>query len=404
MLENLGPITWAMRISGLYHQLPDEQASKAKRWFSARTYCLVVTVLLWLNLLRYVPVFFMGVIGWNPLELLTFCWFFQGAINATLCFRACSNPKHLKEFDRLWKLFKVDTDVQNVPLVFPKSEMVIWIVICLIYASVFIFLDFFLYGAGGAGIFERGQIWLDTYIEPATKSIYVYVLFMCVELFLCAAWMFPFCLIMLVTIGLYKVASKLEDFIKDDVQVCQEDWPWNDQLSGAPMDRIPDIATWRYYHSRVCDMVSQLDKDFSMFILSFSFVAIPKTCFITYRLIHVFMSKFELTFHVMNLYWLVFTVLNITCVLLSATILHKKLCSPLKYLPRLIGSYGEKDQAIAYQTQLLLLRMKGAAQLMGFSLGGIFVVSEAFILTTVGIYGTFIFLVIEFEFELMNNS
>jgi hypothetical protein len=155
MLENFGIVLWCMRLTGLYHRAPEKDATLAQRVFSGRTYCLVITILLWLNLMRYIPVFFIGVFGLNPFEMLTFTWFLQGAINAALCFRACTKRDHLEEFDCKWKTFKVDADMKNAKLVFEKKEMHVWIALVLTFAFIFLFLDFFCILTGVAAVFDR---------------------------------------------------------------------------------------------------------------------------------------------------------------------------------------------------------------------------------------------------------
>lgn len=330
MLEHFIPLLWCMRVVGLYHEPPPKDATWLRKIFSARTYCLIITTILWLNWMRYIPVFFIGIVGFNPFELLTFCWFLQGALNCTICFRACTNKDHLLEFSRLWSIFKREHE----EFMFTRREMLKWLVGCMLFACFFIIVDFSMLIAGLADIYTRGQIWLNSYLRPFPHYPINYVLYFIMEIFLTSAWIFPFCLIVLSTIGLIKVTSNLRTAMEDEITFCQGVWPWpscdSSEENISLTSRPPDVPKWRIVHLRICDMARQLDKDFCMILLTFSLVAVPKTCYITYNLIHTVASAFTSSFHIMNVYWFVFTVLTLIVIFMSANILHGKVAIILK--------------------------------------------------------------------------
>lgn len=330
MYEHFKPLLWCMGAAGLYHEPPPEDASWPRKIFSTRTYCLIISVLLWLNWLRYIPIFFLGIHDFRPFELLSFCWFLQGALNGLICFRACAKKDHMAEFIRMWNIFKADNEMKREDLTLSRREIWPWLIACLIFSWSFIALDFFMYLAGLLGMFERGQVWLNTYLKPFPLVSVNYAICLIIEIFLTSAWIFPFSLIIVTTIGLIKIASNFERNMEEDMDAAQDQWPWSssdtpdETKTSLPISQPPDIKKWRKCHLKICDLVQQLDKDYGMIILTFSLVAVPKLCYITYNLIHTLASGFTTRFHAMNVYWFVFTVLNITLILVSANILHEK--------------------------------------------------------------------------------
>ena len=220
----LHPLLFSMQLCGLYH-CPNRSNKlttlAANRWNIcsptsrfARLYCWIVTIGLWLDIVRCLPlvrhIFHGGPMLFSMLGL--WAWKLLCALNATSCLWASHSDTCLVKFFQTWR----ELELKGGMLL--KSSMIRKnVIICSVLAWSLIALNMFLGGYAFlfTSLFDLALSPLPTnnnYATAIVKSLHVVGLF-----YHTVSWLMPFSLELLLSIILYQEFSQLARDFKDKI-------------------------------------------------------------------------------------------------------------------------------------------------------------------------------------------
>ncbi|OWF46985.1 hypothetical protein KP79_PYT10101 [Mizuhopecten yessoensis] len=276
------PILLMMKIFGVYFYEPgrvdlpyngEERVSKRKPKIDyVKWYCVCLTVLSGLNVVRYIPSFWVGVDFVPNLtvsRIVMISWIIQCFLNRLLLLRACWLRSHLTEYFKIFDKVMMDTCCMNIKPCSNKSRkysiffvIVTWLIIVLnVGASIYHVIT------------HADPGYLVTLCNPFPgKSVAVQIFFVVFHGIELGAWVSP----VTFQVALYKILSDQFSSVSNVLCKMTKDEGRN------VWQKMKDI---RLKHLQLCKAMDILEQDTKYLIAGNYVTNIFLICFIVYQMV-----------------------------------------------------------------------------------------------------------------------
>lgn len=356
---------------------PPHLLSKVKK-----VYCVFVCCVLSLNVLRYIPSFWVG-IDFVPhptaLRIVVLVWFIENAVSSIVLFVFFENKNHFERYvqqyitvisDDISKYLKTNPACQKAKRSMIRALVVGWIIV--------------IFNAVTVGCLLFSNLTPDvtvTLCNPLShKSIPVKIFISVLFLLLSGVWVFPVVLH-------YSLTTAIEIRFQELHEVIE-----NTALEDCP-NRFETLKCVRYKHLQLCKMVETVDQSLSYYVANVYLLSIGTACFLIYDLISKVSGDPNITQMVVSLFWLASSFIIPFIISIKSAKVHEK-AHGLSSLIMDVNLDGATMQDLAH-INLLVAKLHGPS--IGLSVLGIITITKEMILTLAGVFMTYLFLLIQFK-------
>ncbi|KAK6183509.1 hypothetical protein SNE40_010979 [Patella caerulea] len=385
--ESMKPILVSLKLFGLFYEstnnkidvedTQDPTSSIKKKTdgnIFQKIYCWVVLCCLTISTMRHIPGFWTGaafIPGFTIPKVILTTWSFAGVFNAVLILFYCRNGTFDAYF-KLWNKAIMDTKCTSLGSLLENLRR--FSIICTVIAWGFWVCNI-------VGVFLMVFIFntelVNAYGNPLPDNlIWKVILFVC-QLNLTAIWFFSIALVLIcsksITDAFYLHSKTIGRLIKTNPTAFPE--------------RLKMI---RRKHLELCHLVDILDRPMRKLMLTLLGVNIFVACFILYELIN---SSGTLLNILMMVVWVLTAYLGLGSVSWFVAVVNEAGHSPLDHI------YDSETDGLSTELlgQLTLFLSKLTGTSIGFTAMGFFTITKEVILTIVGLYLTYFFLLLQFR-------
>ncbi|XP_055956775.1 uncharacterized protein LOC126822381 isoform X3 [Patella vulgata] len=382
--ESMKPILVSLKLFGLFYDstnnkigvedtqdLGSSAEKKTLNKILQKIYCWAVLCCLTISTLRHIPGFWTGAQGFTVPKVIFTTWSFQGVFSAILILFYCRNGTFAAYF-RLWNKAIMDnkciclgsllTDLRRFSIICSVFAWGFWICNC-----VGVFLMVFIFNAD----------FINSYTNPLPNNlIWKLILFLC-HVYLSSIWVFSIALVLIcsksITNAFYLHSKNIGCVIKTNPKAFPE-----------------KLEMIRRKHLELCHLVDILDRPMRKLMVNVLGLNIFLACFILYQLIN---SSDTLLNTLMLMIWVLTAYLGLGSVSWFVAIVNEAGHSPLDHI------YDSETDGLSTERlgQLTLFLSKLTGTSIGFTAMGFFTITKEVILTIVGLYLTYFFLLLQFR-------
>ncbi|XP_050407229.1 uncharacterized protein LOC126822383 [Patella vulgata] len=369
----LRPLLKCMQLFGMYYDRFGSGSTSHRLSKFSKVYSVAVIVLVWINVLRYIPSFWVG-FDYQPNHtvnrVIKQTWLLQCAVTTSILLWHCRKGTWNSFYNTWYGIITTGSWSNYINTKTKKMRR-----ICKIFLFLgIIYFIFSIFSSLLSEILFNSSVMLTNPFPANVESAIAIIIF---ELFDVAAWIFPGMFMIAMCYCLKLAFSMVKLCLESSVQ----------KLQGFP-DNLNDI---RHIHLKLCRMVEHLDKPISLWIVNVVGCNVFLACFIMYDLVRS--GQNELVVIILKCSWLTNDILTvfITCWFMAAV--NEEAHSPLEYI------YDIKTDGLSTQQlgQLTLFLSKLTGTSIGFTAMGFFTITKEVILTIGGLYLTYFFLLLQFK-------
>ncbi|XP_038058171.1 uncharacterized protein LOC119729607 [Patiria miniata] len=383
--EAMSPLFKFMQIMGLWHSEvinPSKRKSKSRRILNARNYSILVLFLLWFNLLRFLPAFFVGP-ELDPSRLyfkvIYMTVLLQAALNASVNFWAASRKTMLRDYFVHFEK-SIQRDPENkIDLGWLRGRAKAFTVVAVIYVT----CHFLNQTVGVFGPVESIRNSTNIFVAPFNPHVVVHIICIYLNIYVFASWIFPL-LYFLLTCQL--MSRLFHDF---DVRIGID-------IQRATAAKIfpPTFEKLRRQHQYLCESVSLANSGLFTYISLITYVTMgPLACFMLYQLLFSQGIAGNVSAYLMYAIWLSSIFVNVCVVSWYAAVMSSK-------------AHDAKDDCYVccidsvtneqlMQMNMFLSRLNGED--IGFTIFDLVTLTKPFILTIAGLVLTYYAIISEFQ-------
>ncbi|KAK6183507.1 hypothetical protein SNE40_010977 [Patella caerulea] len=369
----LRPLLKCMQLFGIYYDKFERRSTSGRLFNFSKIYCVFAMVLIWINVLRYIPSFWVG-FDYQPNQtvnrVIKQTWLLQCAITASIILWHCRKGSW-DGFYYAW--YGVITTGCWSNHINKKTMKMRRICKLFLFLAIVYFIFNILSSLLAVTLFNS-SVWIT---NPFPPNVEIAIVILILELFDLAAWIFPVIYMIAICYCVKLAFSMVTMCLESSVQ----------KLQGFP-DDLNDI---RLLHLKLCRMVEHLDKPVSIWIVNVVGCNIFLACFIMYDLVRNDQNVIAVL--ILKYSWLTNNILTvfITCWFIAAV--NEEAHMPLEYIYE-----TQTDKLSTHQLgQLTLFLSKLTGTSIGFTAMGFFTITKEVILTIGGLYLTYFFLLLQFK-------
>ncbi|XP_062610018.1 uncharacterized protein LOC134271816 [Saccostrea cucullata] len=357
---------------------PMESPTRESKLSVQFVYCLVILIIMSLNVLRYIPSFWVGydfIPNLTTPRVINIVWFCQCFFNSVFIFKTCSRYGNLHAFIHFYNSISTDEISRrlNLKTSYVKFRKIVWFMVAIgsgmiIFNVTGCFLIIFI---------EENKTFEILQTDPFPASRLVTLPILIVGLYCFAAWLLPLglvaLLLLLIKYQFDTITSRLQKLLKEDGQKA-----------------IFKINEIRLKHLQITKAVEILDRDIRLFFAGVYLAGILICCFIAYNLIN---RKISGTFEmVMYLYWLIMNKI----IIISSSVLAAQVNEAVSlFVPVIHLNPDLFDTGYPKQVSLFVSKLNGPA--VGFTMMSTVTITKELLLTLAGLYISYLFLLMQFQ-------
>ncbi|XP_070555274.1 uncharacterized protein [Ptychodera flava] len=309
-----------------------------------------------------------------------FCLFtFQCACNATAFFFASERMHRMPRFFHHWEDRIQSSSETGANLKHIKR----WSIIFTVQAILFVTFHFLNQSFGVFGTIELVRNASAVFVAPFPDHPALHVLFIIINIFDFAAWIFPIfffihiCMILCDRFGNFAKRLRL------------------DILRGYKKGGVPsNVESLRYQHQELCLAVEHSNNGLFTYINAISYgTMLPLACFLLYQLLFSSSYKGNVSAILMYVVWLTSIFVNVPVVSWIAAIVNTRAHEPINMTYNIRVEHVKNDDLMVIS--MFLSRLNGHA--IGYTVFDLVTLTKPFILTMGGLGVTYFALLAEFE-------
>jgi hypothetical protein len=333
MKVHMRPLDLSLRIFGLSHlaqssgvkptteKIANDVKPTSRRQLTPkvlRVYCIVVICLLVLNVLRYIPSFWVGydfVPNLTALRILFLLWYIENAISAIVLFVFFDKKEHFEGYTEQYNRVINDIISKHLkanPGCSKTRKCLIRILVAGWIAIVFNALSVTILNIIDIGVSPVIPVLLCNPFPH--NSLIVRILGCLLHFLLSGIWILPVVLH-------YSLTSALQFRFEELYRVME-----NTALDQCE-NRFEVLENVRQKHLQLCEMVNTVDQSLSFYIGNIFTVSIGIACFATYVVINNIDFTTQVFEAVLLIFWLVTSFLQLFFISNNSATLNEKVSS-----------------------------------------------------------------------------
>ncbi|XP_022090696.1 uncharacterized protein LOC110979311 [Acanthaster planci] len=383
--EAMSPLFKFMQFMGLWHAeviKPPKAKSKSRKILNSRNYSIVVLIFLWINLVRFLPAFFVGA-ELDPSRLyfkvIYMTVLLQAALNASVNFWAASRTKMLRQYFFHFEKY-IQQDAENkLDLGWLRRRSKAFAAVAILYVC----CHFLNQVVGVFGPVESIRNSTNIFVAPFYPHIGLHVVCIYLNIYAFASWIFPL-LYFLLTCQL--MSRLFQDF---DERIEKE-------TKRATAEKIfpPNFEKLRRQHQHLCESVSLANSGLFTYINLITYLTMgPLACFMLYQLLFSQGIAGNISAYLMYGIWLSSIFINVCVVSWYAAVMSSKAHDPRDDCYVCVVKDVSNEQLM--QMNLFLSRLNGED--IGFTIFDLVTITKPFILTLGGLVLTYYAIISEFQ-------
>ncbi|KAL3867161.1 hypothetical protein ACJMK2_044383 [Sinanodonta woodiana] len=392
MSDIMKPITWSMIVCGIHFmrkktewQDPADAAVYTRNGTCAPLsstiiYNIITVLVFFWGLFRLLASMIIGDVSTESLflEILSSAWGLLGTINGVICLKSStSRYGHLQVFFSHWEE-KVTSDFRALKIQYNSKKLRRAFLIT--FTISWMVIAFNIVGTGILVFAPLGAVsdaFSLLFTSPFPTIIPIKCVTMIVHCYYSCAWILPAPLVVISSLAIKYGFLALCDAMEREIRLS------DDKLT----DKLRDF---RKAHLNLCRCIEILDKDINILNANWYVINVPLACFILYILIHFGKGIFSMAVFT---FWLVTSLGYVAVTSFFVARLHETAHSLQKPLLEI----ETNDISLEKLTQLNLFLVKLNGPSIGFTALTLITITKEFLLTLVGVFLTYFFLILQFN-------